>query len=125
MSERFLTQDVLSVATGRLLGDVGGLYKVISYLLGRDAFTHELAVYGRQAAKALKAALPELPNEDDAEHVTAENWRSFRDEWVSRFGKELLLPDSLRECLADDKTALETARELIPNDKIIVIGDAS
>lgn len=47
---KFATVDVLSTSTGILLGDIGGVYKVTSYLIGRDAFTHDLAFYGRSAA---------------------------------------------------------------------------
>ena len=39
---RFLTVDVLSTTTGRLLGKIDGVYEVVSYLVGRDVYTHEL-----------------------------------------------------------------------------------
>ena len=36
---KFPTHAVLSVSSGKLMGDIGGLYSVISFLIGRDAFT--------------------------------------------------------------------------------------
>ena len=117
----FLTRDVLSTSTGRLLGDIGGVYKVMSFLLGRDAYTHELAYYGKQASAALKAARPDLPVSEDAEHITKENYRDCLATWERQFGPEIDLPDSLRESLADDKNALGTLREMVPDEKIIVV----
>ncbi len=117
----FLTRDVLSTSTGRLLGDIGGVYKVMSFLLGRDAYTHDLAYYGTRAAAALKAALPDLPVSADAEHVTQENYRDCLATWEKQFGAEINLPDSLRDCMADEKNALGTLREMVPDEKIVVI----
>ena len=119
---KFATDAVLGTSTGRLLGDIGGIYKVISLLIGRDAYTHDLAFYGRRASAALKAALPDLPVEKDAEHVTGENYRECLAAWEKQFGPEIDLPDSLRDCLADDKNAIETLSEMVPAEKIIVVG---
>jgi len=118
---KFPTYAVLSTSTGVLLGDIGGVYGVVSFLIGRDAYTHELAIYGRRASAAIKAALPDLPIAKDAEHVNGGNFRKHLAKWEDRFGAEIELPESLRDCLADDKTALETAQEIFPADKIITI----
>ena len=118
---KFATDAVLGSSTGRLLGDIGGIYKVLSFMIGRDAFTHDLAFYGRQASAALKAALPDLPIEKDAEHVTGENYRECLATWVKQFGPEIDLPDSLRDCLADDKSAMQTLTEMVDPKKIIPI----
>ena len=108
---KFATADVLGVSTGLLLGDIGGIFKVMSFMLGRDAFTHELAFYGRQASAALKAAIPAIPVEKDAEHITGQNYRVHLAEWQKQFGAEMDLPDSLRDCLADDRNAIDTATD--------------
>ena len=118
---KFATDAVLGASTGRLLGDIGGIYKVLSFMIGRDAYTHDLAFYGRQASKALKAAVPDLPVEKDAEHVTGENYRECLATWVKQFGPEIDLPDSLRDCLADDKSAMQTLTEMVDPKKIIPI----
>jgi len=118
---KFSTADVLGTSTGRLLGDIGGIYKVISFMIGRDAYTHDLAFYGRQASRAIKAARPDLPVEADAEHVTSENYRQCLADWMKQFGAEIDLPDSLRDCLTDDKSAMQTLTEMVDPKKIIPI----
>ena len=118
---KFATADVLGTSTGRLLGDIGGIYNVISFMIGRDAFTHDLAFYGRPASAALKAALPDLPVKEDAEHVNGQNYRDCLAAWVKQFGPEIDLPDSLRDCLADDKSAMHTLTEMVDPKKIIPI----
>jgi hypothetical protein len=119
----FQTVDVLSTSTGVLLGDIGGVYKVVSFLVGRDVFTHELVTYGKQAAAAIKIAVPSVPTKDDAGHVNGTNFAEFRDEWIGRIGTTIELPDSLRDCLANDRNALSTLRDLVPDDKIVIIND--
>ena len=118
---KFATDAVLGTSTGRLLGDIGGIYKVMSFMIGRDAYTHDLAFYGRQASAALKSALPDLPVSADAEYVNGENYRECLAAWVEQFGPEIDLPDSLRECLADDKNAMQTLTEMVDSKKIIPI----
>jgi hypothetical protein len=118
---QFTTNAVLGTSTGRLLGDIGGIYKVLSFMIGRDAYTHDLAFYGRQASAALKAARPDLPVMEDAEHVTGENYRECLATWEKQFGPEIDLPDSLRDCLADDKSAMQTLTEMVDPKKIIPI----
>ncbi len=125
MSKKFATRDVLSVSTGRLLGGIGGVYEVISYLVGRSVFTHELVIYGEEAERALRVALPELPSEEETAQITPDNARDWLTVWEAKLGPEILLPDALRECLADDKTALQTAAEFFPAERTIVIGEQS
>lgn len=118
---RYPTYAVLSGSTGKLLGDIGELYKVATFLLGRDAYTHELAYYAEHIRVALRTALPGLPTEAEAANVTTENWRDFLAEWEARLGTQIDLPDSLRDCLADEKNCLETAKEMAPGRIIPVI----
>ena len=117
---KFATADVLGTSTGHLLGDMGGIYKVTSFLIGRDAYAHDLAFYGRQASAALKAAVPALPVAEDAEHINGENYRECLAAWEKQFGPEIDLPDSLRDCLADDKHAIETAVEMF-GDRVFTV----
>lgn len=118
---KFPTHAVLGTSTGRLLGDIGGIYSVITFLIGRPAYTHDLAYYGRSAASALKSAMPTLPGKDDTEHVTKDNYRDCLAAWERQFGTEIDLPDSLRDSLADDKNAMETLTEMVDPKKIIVV----
>lgn len=118
---KFATADVLGTSTGRLLGDIGGIYKVVSFLIGRDAYTHDLAFYGKAASAAIKAARPDLPVSADAEHVTKDNYRDCLAAWEAKFGSEIELPDSLRDCLADDKGPMQTLTEMVDPKKIVVV----
>lgn len=120
----FPTHAVLSACTGKLMGDIGDLYKVMSYMLGRDAYTHELSHYGKQAAAALRHAHPELPGDADFDHVDRDNVLDVRAEWETKLGVTLDLDASLSKCLADDKTALETLNEIAPGKPVIVIGQS-
>jgi hypothetical protein len=117
---RFPTHAVLSTSTSRLLGNIDGIYEVISFLIGRDAYTHDLAYYSRRAAAALKQALPDLPTKADAREVNEKNYRDFLYAWEAKFGVEIDLPDSLRDCLADEKSGLNTAEEMKPGNVIVI-----
>lgn len=118
---KFPLHAVLSASTGRLMGDIGELYKVASFLVGRPVFTHELTFYGNQMAAALRSAVPALPGEADFEHVDGTNYRDVLSEWEKKLGREMDLPDSLRECLADDRDAASTATEMVGKDRVTVI----
>lgn len=117
----FPTHAVLSTCTGRLMGDIGGVYQVMSYMLGRDAYTHELAHYGKQAAEALRYAHPELPSEDNFSHVNGDNVHDVLSEWEGKLGQTFDLDSSLKECMADDRNALDVLMEMKPDADVIVI----
>jgi hypothetical protein len=112
---KFPTHAVLGCSTGRLLGDIGGIYSIISFLIGRDAYTHDLAFYSDRAEAALKAAMPTLPGQTEATHVTKDNYRECLAAWEKQFGTEIDLPESLRDCLADGKNSVETMLIRLPH----------
>ena len=104
------------------MGDIGGVYKVMSFMLGRDAYTHELAHYGKAAAIALKAAHPTLPAAEDFAHVTGENYAGVLAEWEEKLGGETFeLDDSLRDVLADSENAISILKTMAPNAEVITI----
>jgi hypothetical protein len=106
-SSTFATHGVLSASTGILMGDIGALYEVASYLLGRSAFTHELAHYSKPIQRALIACHPELPA--DAPDGT---WLQVRDEFIAEHGETMRLDEALRDVLADDKDPIATLNEM-------------
>jgi len=118
---KFPTAAVLSATTGILLGDISGVYRVTSHLLGRSAYTHELAYYGKRVSAAICAAVPGLPGRDAAEQINVDNWQEYLAKWEHEFGPEIDLPESLRECLADDRNALDTLSEMVTPEKIVVV----
>lgn len=118
---KFPAHAVLSTSTGVLLGDIGGVYQVTSFLIGRSAFTHDLAYHGKRASAALRAALPAIPGPGEAAHVTADNYRAFLADWEKELGDAIELPESLRDSLADDKNPIETATEMVGKDRVVVV----
>lgn len=117
----FETHAVLSACTGRLMGDIGGVYEVMSFLMGRPAYTHELAYYGEAAQKALIAAHPELPTRQDFEHVNGDNYTDVLAEWTAKLGDVIKLDEALRDVLADDRQSIDVLREMRPDADITVI----
>ena len=118
----FPTHAVLSCSTGRLMGDIGGVYSVTSFILGRDVYTHELPYYGDAVRTALRSVHPALPGPDDFEHVNAENVRAVRSEWEQRLGgAEFELDDALRDVLADERNTLDVLREMKPSANVVAI----
>lgn len=114
--DKFPMQGVLSVSTGVLMGDIGGVYRVINYLIGRDAFNYELAHYGKAAAEALLICHPELPSE-----VDGRGWEAVRDQHIEKWGDKMELDPALKSVLADDKNPAETLREMGFTGDIIVV----
>lgn len=114
---KFPTSAAISTTTGVLFGEIGGVYDVTSWLIGRDAYTHELAFYGRAAAAALRARRPELPDRAAVAHVTHENWREELARWERRLGAEVDLPDDLAGSLADNENMFTTLQKMISGDR--------
>ncbi len=110
---KFPTHAVLSASTGKLMGDIGGLYSVASFLLGRPAFTHELAFYGEAISKALREAEPTLPGPNEAEHVNKQTHAEALLEWQKHLGAEIDLPDGMKGILADDRNAISTLVDML------------
>jgi hypothetical protein len=110
MSIKFETHGVLSASTGILMGDIGALYAVASYLLDRPAFssgTHELAYYGERMQKALVFCHPHLPSE-----APDGTWMRVRDDFIVKNGSQMELDGALKGALADDKDPITTLREM-------------
>ena len=116
----FKTHAVLSTSTGRLMGGIDGVYAVTSYLLGRDAYTHELAFYGEAAQTALRAAHPELPSKVDFEHVNGDNYKAVLAEWTAKLGTHMTLSETLRGVLADSRNTIDVLLEMKPDANIVI-----
>ena len=93
MNKNFPTVDVLSTITGRLMGDIGGVYQVLNWMTGESVFTHQLPRIGREATPVLVAAHPQLQLAvDEAEQVTPENYKQWRQTWEDRYGPAIAVP---------------------------------
>lgn len=101
------TLGVLGLTDGRLMGDIGDIYKVVSFFIGRDAFTHELPRYGRQIAPVLTEAFPDLAED------RGRDWKDFRDAALAAHGETVTVPDEWSGSLSDGKGPVETAVEAL------------
>ena len=107
-SHTFQSHGVLSAATGILMGDIGAMYEVGTFLLGRPIFTHELAYYGDGMREALAMCVKGIPSD-----VTTENWQEARDTFIAWHGETITLPPNFAGCLADDDDAVSTLGAMI------------
>lgn len=117
----FPTLDVLSAVTGRLMADIGGVYRVLNHMTGEQLFTHQLPRVGREAQPVLLALHPTLQQAvDEAEQVTPDNYREWADQWLDRYGPEIAVP----KMTADQHEYREPLSELaerFPPGRIIVV----
>jgi len=56
----FTLGQVLSITTGRLMCDIGGVYSILSHMTGQSLFTHQLPEAGRLCKPILLQAFPQL-----------------------------------------------------------------
>jgi hypothetical protein len=92
-TKEFATVDVLSTITGRLMGDIRGVYEVLNWMTGESVFTHQLPRIGREATPVVVAAHPLLQQAvDEAEQVNQENYKEWRQTWEDRYGPTIAVP---------------------------------
>lgn len=117
----FPTADVLSTITGRLMGEIGGLYEVLNWMTGESVFTHQIPRIGREATPVLIAAHPLLAQAvEEAEQVTSENYKQWRQTWEDRYGQEIAVPKFTADTHERIDAMSELAEKVHP-DKIIPI----
>jgi hypothetical protein len=118
--KEFKTRDVLSTVTGRLMGDIGGIYEVLNYMTGESVFTHQLPRISREARPVIVAAHPQLQQAiDEAEQVNQENYQQWRQAWEDRYGLTIAVP-KFTEATHERIDPLSEAAEHFRPDQIIV-----
>lgn len=119
--QSFPTEDVLGAFTGILLSDIGGIYRVLNWMTGEQLFTHQLPRVGREAAPVLLAAYPELAQaEAEARQVTTENYKTWRDVWIKRYGSHISVPKFSTD-EHEQIDALSELAEKVHPDNIVVV----
>lgn len=89
----FPSIDVLSTVTGRLMGDIRGVYQVLNWMTGESVFTSQIPHIRLEAVPVLIARHPALQQAvDEAEQVNGENYTTWRDVWLDRYGPEIAVP---------------------------------
>jgi hypothetical protein len=91
----FPTAAVLSVTTGRLVGDLVDVVAVLEFLVDRKIYTHELGLLVEPGGRAILVAHPE-------------NCQAIHEVAVGLFGEEYELTEALRGVIADDRPPNET-----------------
>lgn len=120
-TKTFKTADVLSTITGRLMGEIGGVYEVLNWMTGESVFTHQLPRIGREATPVVVAMHPQLQQAiDEAEQVTPTNFRQWRQTWEDRYGAEIAVPKFSADTHERIDPMSELAEKVHP-DKIIPI----
>lgn len=70
MKKNFKTIDILSVTTGRLLGEMDGIYDVLSHLTGSIVMTHSIPNLMEPCARAIREQLSDVNWDHLADNVT-------------------------------------------------------
>lgn len=112
---------VLSVVTGRLLCDIGGVYDVLNFMSGESLFTHQLPRVGEEAEPIILALHPQLAAaKDESDQVNGENWRDWLATWKARYGETIAVPQmTIAEHERIDP--MSELAELVHPDRIIVV----
>lgn len=119
-TKEFATVDVLSTITGRLMGDIGGVYEVLNWMTGGSVFTHQIPRIAREATPVVVAAHPSLQQAiDEAEQVNQENYKEWRQTWEDRYGPTISVPTFSAGAHESIDPISELAEKVHP-DKIIV-----
>lgn len=92
-SKAFPTADVLGAITGRLMGDIGGIYEVLGWMTDGPVWTHQLPRIGKEAAPVVLAMHPHLAKAfEEADLIDRDNWREWLQTWLDRYGPEITVP---------------------------------
>lgn len=120
-TKEFATSSVLSCVTGRLLGDIGGVYEVLGWMSGESLFTHQLPRVNKEAKPVILAMHPHLQQAvDEAEQVTPDNFRQWLQTWEDRYGPTIAVP----KLSADQHERIDPLSELaekVHPDKIVTV----
>ena len=101
------TLGLLSIADGRLMGDIGDVYEVISLFIGRPAYTHELPMFADKLRPLIISRFPNM-----AGHK-AKPWAEVRDATVALYGATVEVPDDWAGAAKEDRGPIETIVEAV------------
>lgn len=120
-TKEFATAHVLSCVTGRLMGDIGGVYEVLGWMTGESLFTHQLPRVSKEARPVIVAVHPTLQQAiDEAEQVNPDNFRQWLQTWEDRYGPVIAVP----KLGADQHERIDPLSELsekVHPDKIVTV----
>lgn len=120
---KFKTTAVLSVYGGKLICEFGDVMHLMSHLISRPIFTHEMPSFADVCSEELRGQFPFLADYDDSS-VNAENWKEWADRHNALYGEELEVMPIEK---FNPRGPLETAIEIFGADRVIAVsteGDA-
>ena len=85
--KKFDLASVLSVTTGRLLGEIGIVYEILNYMTGDNLMTHQLPRASRQCESSLLEQFPQLSG-INADEITPANWQEKLESYKEKYGNE-------------------------------------
>lgn len=110
---------VLTVYVDKLLCPVDDLFAIVSGILGRDIFPHELPAAFRECRPWILAHHPEFGSVDGTT-VTPDNWESWLASQVAVLGPTRDIPPVRYSPLAE-QDPMDTLEALAGAERIIVI----
>jgi hypothetical protein len=116
---KFTLGQVLSITTGKLLCEIGGVYAILNHMTGDNLYTHQLPRASRECAPHLLKQFPQLAAVN-AENVGRDNWATWLHDQVLEHGNEFevaTLPEHAHEVI----DPLSELAEQVHPDKIIVV----
>jgi len=87
-NKKFDIGTILSITTGKLLTEMGNIYKILNYMTGDNLYTHQLPRVSSEMKPVIIEQYPELADVD-ASGVNKGNWQKFLNEQINRFGERL------------------------------------
>lgn len=123
MSRTFNLEDVLSVTTGILMGQIGGVYEVCDFVTGESNFTHQLGRASKDIAPFIFWQHPKLQEIDlEKMGVSAETVPAILTELKAKYGETFEIK-SLSEMGVEYKgqDPMEELASMVDPSKIIVL----
>lgn len=86
------TDVVLSITTGKPFCQFPDMQEAVEWLVQEPIFNHQFvdSDFNNAVRRGIYVQIPELEGVDSS-HVNRDNWETFRDECVARFGAALTL----------------------------------
>jgi hypothetical protein len=109
---------VLCVMTGPLLGPIEDVYAILSWMVGRSVFTHEIPAAMRECGPDLLSQFPEMASIDGSQ-VNRDNYAVLLHGWITEYGATKAVAPLGWNRLAE-QSPIDTATEMF-GDKLIVI----
>ncbi len=121
LTKEFPTRDVMSVITGRLVSEIGGVYALLNWMAADNLFTHQLGRVSDEATAVILKLRPDLQRAiAEGECVTPTNYEQWRDIWEGRYGMMIAVPR-----MSDDEhkriNPVAELAEMVPADKITML----